>query len=506
MLKNISLTGEQKNILFLPFESPIQIKGVAGSGKTTVAIYRAKQYIDTKGTLFDSPKVGIFTFNKNLVKYIQSLCRTVNSPESDNNSSGLNAEITNFHSWVYQNFLKGGNRINVINEWEQARLIGDILDELKLTYNDNILNKRVQFFIDEISWIKGKTIKNWATYSEVPRTGRGTKDRVTSENRKFIWKVYEKYSKHLSSNSKHDFDDFALIALRELERMNYPKYFDHLVIDEAQDLNKAQMLVLTKIVPDSKKSITVIADAAQRIYKSGFNWKEVGLSVAGGRTHELSKNYRNNVHIARAAKSLLDHEEDQSDFTAITTALKSDTKPELIYCSSQSNHLNSIVEKIKEIKNESKDNNIVILHRGYDGLQKIEQHLSKNGIEFVNFKNVRDFNFSTPTVITCTMSSVKGLEFDQVLITGLNDDVIPDPKRYSDNEDDLHESTERRLLYTSMTRAQTQLYLFCVEGKESQFIDELNKDHFTITKGASNITSNIEHSDNFSDMDDDLPF
>lgn len=506
MLKEVKLTGEQRNILFLPFDSPIQIKGVAGSGKTTVAIYRAKQYLETKGTLFDQPKVGIFTFNKNLVRYIQSLCRSVKAPE-ENSTAGLNAETTNFHSWVYQNLIVNRYQLNVLKEWEKTDIINSILIDLKNTYDSSILNKRVQFFVDEISWIKGKIIKDWITYSDIPRTGRGTKDRVTSDDRKYIWKVYDKYKQRLSNISKHDFDDFALIALKELERLNYPKYYDHLVIDEAQDLNKAQMLVLSSLVPESKKSITIIADAAQRIYKSGFNWKEVGLSVAGGRTHELSKNYRNNIHVARAAKSLLDNEEDQSEFTELVESVRdSDLKPELIFCTSTNIHIETIVEKVQNIKGEFHKDNVVILHRSYDGLQEIEQAFSKNGIKFERFNDVRDYNFSTPIVITCTMSSIKGLEFDHVLITGLNSDAIPDPKRYSDDEDDLHESTERRLLYTAMTRAQVQLYLFCVEGKESQFIDELNHSHFTVIKNNETNSSNVEISDNFDDWDDDLPF
>lgn len=44
-LKPIILKGEQKRVLFLPATDPIQIKGVAGSGKTTVALYRAKHLL-----------------------------------------------------------------------------------------------------------------------------------------------------------------------------------------------------------------------------------------------------------------------------------------------------------------------------------------------------------------------------------------------------------------------------------------------------------------------------
>lgn len=52
MLKKITLKGEQKKVLFLPPTNPIQIKGVAGSGKTTVALYRAKHLLETQTNLF----------------------------------------------------------------------------------------------------------------------------------------------------------------------------------------------------------------------------------------------------------------------------------------------------------------------------------------------------------------------------------------------------------------------------------------------------------------------
>ena len=62
-LKPIKLIGEQKRVLFLQVTEPIQIKGVAGSGKTTVALYRAKHLIDTQSNLFQEAKVVIFTYN-----------------------------------------------------------------------------------------------------------------------------------------------------------------------------------------------------------------------------------------------------------------------------------------------------------------------------------------------------------------------------------------------------------------------------------------------------------
>ena len=71
------------------------------------------------------------------------------------------------------------------------------------------------------------------------------------------------------------------------------------------------------------------------------------------------------------------------------------------------------------------------------------------------------------------MSSVKGLEFDIVHIVDVNKGMLPYEKISDDKNDVLHISTERRLLYTCMTRAREKLYLY-VCGEPSVFINELN--------------------------------
>lgn len=107
-LKPITLKGEQKRVLFLQVTDPIQIKGVAGSGKTTVALYRAKHLLDTQSNLFQEAKVAIFTYNKTLVKYINAITPHISGgyqADSDEikptKPNGLNVYVTNFHKWAY---------------------------------------------------------------------------------------------------------------------------------------------------------------------------------------------------------------------------------------------------------------------------------------------------------------------------------------------------------------------------------------------------------------------
>lgn len=55
-----------------------------------------------------------------------------------------------------------------------------------------------------------------------------------------------------------------------------------------------------------------------------------------------------------------------------------------------------------------------------------------------------------------TMHNTKGLEFDSVFVTGLEDDLIPG-RRNSDDDEEVEE--ERRILYVAMTRARKELFL-----------------------------------------------
>ena len=317
MLKKIILKGEQKKVLFLPATNPIQIKGVAGSGKTTVALYRAKHLLETQNILFQEAKVIIFTFNKTLSAYIKSVSPYINggyNKESDNISpktpDGLNVQVVNFHSWAYR--FAGIKYNQTIMQRDQIKIVRSIINQMD-SDTSNVLSKSPEFFQEEISWIKGKLFENKNEYLEAKRVGRGTSDRITKKDKIVIWDVYNKYNAELQDRGKVDFDDYAILCLNKINNSpNFSPPYTHIIIDEAQDLNKAQILTISKIVDHETNSLSIIADAAQRIYKSGFVWSEVGINVRGGRTIEFKKNYRNTVHIANAALSLLNHENDKS--------------------------------------------------------------------------------------------------------------------------------------------------------------------------------------------------
>ena len=482
MLKKIILQGEQKKVLFLPPTKPIQIKGVAGSGKTTVALYRAKHLLETQNTLFQEAKIVIFTFNKTLAAYIKAVSSYINGgyqKDSDEikpkTPDGLNnIEIVNFHKWAYHFAEIEYN--TTVTQKEQIEIIEDIKSSLTST-SSNILTKSAEFFQEEISWIKGKLFDSKTDYVEAKRTGRGTSDRVTANDKAVIWNIYLKYNQELEDRGKVDFDDYAIKSLQKIENDRFwEPPFTHIIIDEAQDLNKAQILVISKLVSQKTESISIIADAAQRIYKSGFTWSEVGLNVRGGRTIEFKKNYRNSVHIARAALSLLDNEEDKSEFTDAETALSGGEKPIVGYFEDFDGQLAYLKGELQYLKNKGEINSTVVLHRTNNGVVKIQNYLNNNGFETELVKSNQAVNYNSDSIKICTMSSIKGLEFNNVFIMDLTDDVIPSPTGFIEIDDEFHISTERRLLYTCMTRARTGLYLIGDKDNPSRYIAEIDDD------------------------------
>lgn len=74
-----------------------------------------------------------------------------------------------------------------------------------------------------------------------------------------------------------------------------------------------------------------------------------------------------------------------------------------------------------------------------------------------------------------TMHSAKGLEFDNVVIVGLDDETIPgDIERLGSGAGEVANiAAERRLFYVAITRAKNNLWLSYTGGKASRFLREI---------------------------------
>ena len=106
-------------------------------------------------------------------------------------------------------------------------------------------------------------------------------------------------------------------------------------------------------------------------------------------------------------------------------------------------------------------------------------------------------------VTLMTIHSAKGLEYDNVYITGLEEGIFPS-SRSIDSEEDIEE--ERRLAYVAITRARAKLCITSASRRmlfgqtqhnvTSRFIKEIGRDMIVKTDNAAAVKSRLEESDN----------
>lgn len=469
-----SLTGEQKKVLSLSVQGSVQIKGAAGSGKTTVALLRASHLINSHADLFVDSRVAIFTYTKALVRYLDSRRLDHGLPQG--------VYVSTVDQWLYR-FLSDLKLIgwnSTIQDRQATEYLKKALAKEVLKYPDNeflIRNSESDFFKDEISWLKGNRVKSNSQYFEMTRSGRGTNERVTADDRKICWGVFLAYNTELLKDKKVDFDDWSNLALDHIEQdVNFQPPFSHVVVDEAQDLSKAKLQLLAKLVDTTTKSISLIADAAQRIYKSGFSWKAVGFNVQGGRSIELKKNHRNTIEIALAARSLISHDPDfhSDEYTDSSASDRSGNKPLLAKLATRQEQTQLLVNLLKKI--DLIKESAVVLHRLISGNDELVKSLKSYGFICEPVKGEKNVRMSSNGLFCSTMNSIKGLEFDTVFVCDTNAGMLPLVS--GDQElDDVTVSTDRRLLYVSMTRARTRLAILCV-GEPSPFYSEFERSLF----------------------------
>jgi DNA helicase-2/ATP-dependent DNA helicase PcrA len=114
-----------------------------------------------------------------------------------------------------------------------------------------------------------------------------------------------------------------------------------------------------------------------------------------------------------------------------------------------------------------------------------------------------------------TLHNSKGLEFRAVIITGIEEGLLP---HYSAFDDDSELEEERRLFYVGMTRAKEDLYLFCAASRmqfgswtgnrPSRFIEEVPEAYSEVSGGyaarrsLSDLAGSIPSFDSFDESPD----
>ncbi|QGT99769.1 SOS-response repressor and protease LexA [Candidatus Syntrophocurvum alkaliphilum] len=501
----MQLNMEQKRLIQAKPNGHVLIKGVAGSGKTTVAVHRIP-FLLTNYCFGEDDNVLMVTYNKTLVNYIQHLYEKV---EEENQMPfqdifGKNKKKVDIHtidSILYKYFSqykKHNKQIGEVISDSRTKyaILSACVAELKKEYsNINILDHRnISFLMDEIDWIKSCNYMEIEEYQNADRLGRmnhqskeGPQKLMKNSNtRKAIFDLMILYNERLKEKRYIDFKDMALIALEQAKKM-VGKRYTHIIIDESQDLTRVQLEVLKLMYQKEEySSIYFITDTAQSIYPhswlvKGRSFTTIGFDMTG-KSNTLAKNYRTTTQIAQAAYSLIEKDQniiDDENFVKPSLIDRQGYFPVYRWFRQPQNELNSVAKEIQGNLIKRYDyKDIVVIAKNRNQLHEAKEYFDKLGIP-CNIITKKDSDFQSNMVKLLTMHSIKGLEFKVVFIIGLNEGLVPFISYQDIDDESVQMSNDRKLLYVGMTRANELLYLSS-SGTPSPFIKEINHNYLRI--------------------------
>lgn len=455
----IFLHPTQRKVVNKKFAGPARVLGGAGTGKTVVAMHRAKKLA---AELEPGKKILFTTYTKNLAEDIKVNLKKICTMEEMKK-----IEVINLDAWV-SNFLNGqGYEYNIVydtdidNVWNSA-----------IAYAAGDLNFLPTFYKDE--WVKvvqSQEVYTLQAYAKAPRLGRGV--RLDRKKKMQIWEVFEEYQNIMDEKQFRD-TETAMYECRKIVEKKYPDgQYASIIVDEGQDLSPSAFRLLRTLAGEQHENdIFIVGDSHQRIYRNKAVLSKCGINIKG-RSSYLRINYRTTEEIRKFAFALLngvsfDDLDDEYDNGKGVQSLTHGQKPEIKECKTPEEEMSYIVEKIQALQAAGVDQkNICIVARTHKLLDAYIAGLQNAGMKSFEIKANKIDDRSFEGVRIATMHRVKGLEFDHVFVAAVNKKVLPFGSK-ADFEDDVSleefRTGEKCLLYVALTRARKSAYISCFGG------------------------------------------
>ena len=204
------------------------------------------------------------------------------------------------------------------------------------------------FIDDEINWIEENLIASVDQYLKAPRTGRGYTRINDPADRQIVYAIFDEYLNLI--NQEGYFYDFENISWRLFEVAQNSQYplIDYLIIDEFQNLTKADLIALAQLTVAEPGRIMLFGDVAQQLFGRLFSWRELGINHE--RKQTIQKVYRNTRQISSLASSIfqnnpIDEENEAVDIVNAVNSVREGPVPQLIHTP----QVADIVDRLTEV-------------------------------------------------------------------------------------------------------------------------------------------------------------
>ena len=490
-MKNIVATiqKEQNSIIRNEDARHLIIQGVAGSGKTSIALhriafllYRFKETITSEDILIVSPNKVFASYISNVLPELgeESVAET-SMEEIADELFDYQIKFQTFFEQVTELLEKNDSKLIERIQFKSSREILKKMDEYHVWLQNDALK------ITDI-YVKGKLVPAWfiketfEKYNRMPVLKRFNevvreiveniyryykkeiKNKDRTELHSTIRKMFPSYNPRvlykgfyewlgrpellkLKKGSTYEWSDvYAFLYFKmKFEGLKPNRKVKHLVIDEMQDYSIVQYQVLSRLYPCRK---TILGDINQSVNPfSSSNLDTIEKIFPGAESMTMLKSYRSTYEITQFTKRISQH-------VNVEALERHREEPQLISCKNKNKELEEIKKLITDF-NTSEFNSLGIITKTQKQADTLYESLSP--LFQINLLNAVSVSFGSGIVIT-TAHLAKGLEFDQVIVpfcTQKNYQTAPD----------------QQMLYVACTRTMHKLGLTYV-GEASGFVLE----------------------------------
>jgi len=450
-LWRIFLHPSQEKLVKIRSNGPSRVLGGAGTGKTVVAMHRARHLAaDVFNTSGD--RILFTTFTKNLAADIAHQLDDLCGAERDR------IEVANLDRWAHR-FLKAqGLRFKTISQDQARRIWSEVYGEV----GDEAFSEA--FCVEE--WrqvVQARDVVDPEGYLRARRVGRGT--RLSRGQRKAVWNMMAAYRRRLERDNLLELDDVIRQARLMIETEPSLVRYRAVVADEVQDFSPSDLRLLRALVPEGPDDLFLVGDAHQRIYGYRTSLSRCGINIRGRRSRRLKINYRTTERIRNWAVALLhgleiDDLDEGVDTMKGFRSLRPGVDPRIHHWDTPDEEGAFVVETVKSWLEHRSPEQICITARRHALISdRYLPLLEQAGIPAVEIKT--DDEASLPSgVRIATMHRVKGLEFPCMLLAAIQAGEIGRLQN-KDFPDDASLQAflqqERCLVYVAATRARDEL-------------------------------------------------
>ncbi len=480
----LRLDPDQEKLTTWALKGPAMVRGGAGTGKSTVALYRVRALLRRPGAT--GKETALFTtYTRALQAVSRQLLEQILTPAEMGRVRIATVDE------MAREVVEGRRRLGPIE--------GDPLGVLAAAREDflpsgpTMFERRLRarglakmpdrYLLEEIAWIiEGREIGSLEDYEATPRPGRGIA--LGSKMRGAVWELYEAFRARLSAAKSETFTGLRREAAEIARSSKDLARFDHVLVDEAQDLSPVALSFLAHLAK-SAEGLFFAADSKQSIYSRGAGWASADSRLQfKGRTALLQRNYRSTAEIDAAAFGLLDKEPGED--------LESSTSPHTgpmpvllrgVPAAREGFWAAELVRQMaRHLRVQSHAAAVLVPDRIVG--EAIARSMGEAGLG-ARFFEGRELDLAAPVAKVLTFHASKGLEFPIVVVCGLHGGSYPVPADHE--EPSAYEEAmrhHRRLLYVACTRAMRGLMVIVPAGCEDAAVTALGEQRWNVQEAS----------------------